>query len=160
MNNTNIALSEITDSSYEINQESLVTGVSINSLSYTNSTGPTEVTSAIVNQASSSVQSDISDTYLDTIYITNVVSNNNYSQGIDMPCSINGTTAITYSLIQNGVDTVPSFVSYDNTTFTLTILHPEVTSDTNFTFKIYANTSSETYEREVYISVLACLVEN
>ena len=77
-----------------------------------------------------------------------------------MPCTINGTTAIYYSLIQNGVDAVPNFVSYDDTTFMLTISQPNVSSDTNVTFKIHANTSSETYEREVYISVIACRVVN
>ena len=77
-----------------------------------------------------------------------------------MPCSINGTTAIAYLLIQNGNDAVPSFVSYDDTTFILTISQPDFSTDTNVTFKIHASTSTETYEREVYISIIACQVTN
>ena len=160
MSNSSITLDEITDSTYAISNTSLVAGLTLQSETYTvesNLVGYDDTTIAI---GPTSIQSDISDTYLNAFYISNIVSKNNYTQSIDMPCSINGTTAITYSLIQNGVDAVPSFADYNDTTFTLTISQPEVSSDTNFTLKVHASTSSQNYEREVYISVMACQVTN
>ena len=160
MSNSTITLSEITDSTYAIVNVSLVTSLTVQSEAYSVQSNLTGYDDTTIEIDSSSIRSDISDTYLDAFYISNVLSKNNYSQTIDMPCSINGSTAITYSLIQNGEDTVPSFVSFDDTTFMLSISQPEVSSDTNVTFKIYANTSSETYERIIYISVMTCQVEN
>ena len=160
MSNSTITLNEVTDSTYVLVNSTLVTGLTVQSETYSVQSNLTGYDDTTIEIDSSSIRSDISDTYLDAFYISNVLSKNNYSQTIDMPCSINGTTAITYSLIQNGEDEVPSFVSYDDTTFSLTISQPEVSSDTNVTFKIYANTSSETYERIIYISVMTCQVEN
>ena len=160
MSNSSITLDEITDSTYALVNTSLVTGLTVQSETYSVLSNLVGLNDTVLGIDSSSIQSDISDMYLDAVYISNIISNNNYSQTIDMPCSINGTTAITYSLIQNGNDAVPNFVSYDDITFTLTISQPDVSSDTNFTFKIYANTSSETHEREVHISVMACQVSN
>ena len=160
MSNSPITLDEITDSTYAISNTSLVTGLTVQSETYSVQSNLVGYDDTIIEIGPTSIQSDISDTYLDAIYISNVVSKNNYSQSIDMPCSIDGTTAISYSLIQNGNDEVPSFVSYDNTTFTLAISQPVVSSDYNFTLKIHASTSSQAYEREVYISVINCQVEN
>ena len=160
MSNSSITLDEITDSTYAISNTSLVTGLTVQSETYSVQSNLVGYDDTIIEIGPTSIQSDISDTYLDAIYISNVVSKNNYSQSIDMPCSIDGTTAISYSLIQNGNDEVPSFVSYDDATFTLAISQPAVSSDYNFTFKIHASTSSQAYEREVYISVINCQVEN
>ena len=160
MSNSSITLDEINGSIYTLVNTSLVTGLSVQSEAYTVENNLTGLNDTTFGVDPSSIQSDISDMYLDDVYITNIVSKNNYSHIIDMPCSIDGTTPITYSLIQNGNDAMPSFVSYDNTRFTLNISQPNVNSDTNFTFKIQANTSLETYEREVSISIKACQIAN
>ena len=156
-NDASITFIEITNSTYQLINKDIVTGLSISSLNFVTSSLPNEITSITISSASSSVVSDVSDKYLDTVSFS-TISGYNHSEAIDMPCTIDGTTAISYSLIQNGAQSVPSFASYDDSTFTLTTSEPSVTADTVYTLKIQASLINETLEREVYITVLACQV--
>ena len=157
--NSSVLLSEITDTTYELVNTSTVTGLSVVTQAYSDGGLPSDVTNINITVSSDSIQSDVSDTYLDTVNISSIISGHNHSEVIQMPCTIDGTTAITYSLVQNGNESVPDFVSYDDASFTLSIVQPDVTSDTNYTFKISANTSTETHERVVYLPIAFCQVE-
>ena len=142
MDTTSILLSEITNSSYELVNVSVITGLSITTEAYADGGLPSNVTDINISITSCSIESDISDTYLNTVRVPKIISGHNHSKVVQIPCSINGTTALYYSLIQNGNESLPDFVIYDDSSFTLTITEPNVTSDTNFTFKILANAST------------------
>ena len=80
----------------------------------------------------------------------------NHSTTIDLTltCSISGTTSITYSLIQNDGNPVPSWITINPTSQKLEMNTPEVTSDTTYTFSIKSSTPSNDFVQDVYLKVV------
>ena len=69
MNTSSITLTKITDSTYSIANTSLVTGLILQSEVYSVQSNPVGLNDTAIVIDASSIRSDISDTYLDTVHI-------------------------------------------------------------------------------------------
>jgi hypothetical protein len=76
-----------------------------------------------------------------------------YSKSIDLTCSISGGTVVTYSLQQNGVNSLPGWVILDDTNALLNITTPSVDIDTNYTFNIISTVGGTDYPHTIYLQV-------
>ena len=88
---------------------------------------------------------------------------NNYVQITpDLPCSSSGSTAISYSLKEYNQNLIPSWVSIDSTSGVLTLNTPDVSSDTEYNFRVSSliSKASTPVLKHIKLSVQMCLVVN
>ena len=106
--------------------------------------------------------SDTSYWYGNTYYTLGLQSLVYYEIDINITCSVSGSTTITYALISNDNETVPSWVILDSFARKLKFTTPELNADTNFTFSVEAtvNGDTNTYINKYYLEVLYCLASN
>ena len=88
--------------------------------------------------------SDVSYWFGNTSDITELQSSTYYEIDIYLTCSVSGSTTITYDLISNGNETIPSWVTLDTSDRKLKFTTPELDADTNFTFSVGATVNGET----------------
>ena len=105
---------------------SLATTQTVGSGSYTNQS----YTYTVSSSATSDVLYQTSDQSL------SVVENTSSSETPTLTCSSSGSTAITYSLSAYNGGTVPSWVSINSSTGTLTVTAPNVSADTEYDFYV------------------------
>ena len=79
----------------------------------------------------------------------------------DLPCSIAGTTSISFS-IGNYITSAPSWVTINDSTGTLSILAPGVVSDTEYNFYINSmvGTYSSPVQKLIKLKILNCTPSN
>ena len=106
--------------------------------------------------------SDVSYWYGNTSDTTELQSSTYYEIDINLTCSVSGNTAITYDLIPNDNDAVPSWVTLDISDRKLKFTTPELDADTNFTFSVEAVVSGDTntYVNNYYLEVLPVNITN
>ena len=94
------------------------------------STSNITLTYSAVSSSTSDVYYQISDQY--------ITARENKTTTItpDLPCSASGTTSISYSLSGYGGGSSPTWVSVNSSTGILTIVAPEVTKDTIYSFYV------------------------
>ena len=99
-------------------------------------------------------------------YQTNDQSINVYENTIskktpDLPCSISGSTSISFS-ISNYLTTAPSWVTIDSSSGILSISAPEVTSDSEFDFCINSivNGVADPIQKKIKLTILNCVPSN
>ena len=94
-----------------------------------------------------------------TIY---VAENNILTVYPNLPCSISGSTSISYSLASYNGASIPSWISIDSISGILTISAPDVTTDSSNYF--YVNTlvssGSSTLTKLIKLTVLNCVAQN
>ena len=117
----------------------------------------------VTNYTSSVTVQDV--TYSSTIQYTpdvyNQTNNQAYSliEGMsatiapDLTCTYSGSTSITYS-IANYLTQVPSWVSINSTSGQLSIVTPNVTADTTYSFYINSVVSGTTNQKLISVTVL------
>ena len=110
-------------------------------------------------------------TYSSTIQYTSDVYNQINSQAYsliegmsatitpDLTCSYSGSTSITYS-IANYLTQAPSWVSINSTSGQLSIVTPNVTADTTYSFYINSVVSGTTTQKLISVTVLNWAVES
>ena len=132
----------IADSSQSI---SSLIPLSVSSTSYLNQT----VTYSII----SSYTSDVNYQTNDQSY--SVVENTIVTKTPELPCSLSGSTSITFG-IGNYIGTAPSWVSINSTTGSITITAPEVSSDTEYYFYINSviSSSSGSAQKIIKLTIL------
>ena len=79
-----------------------------------------------------------------------------------MSCSISGSTSITYSINNYITSTAPSWVSIDSVSGKLTIIAPEVTSNTEYDFYVYSSISGlvNLIQKEIKLTILNWVPSN
>ena len=77
----------------------------------------------------------------------------------DLTCTYSGSTSITYS-IANYLTQVPSWVSINSTSGQLSIVTPNVTADTTYSFYINSVVSGTTNQKLISVTVLNWAVES
>ena len=90
--------------------------------------------------------------YLDSYTNLSVAESSFLSLPVDLTWSIDGTTSITYSLVQIGNSQVPSWVSLSSTSSSLVMTTPDVSTNTNFTFGVQATVSGYNYIKKYFNS--------
>ena len=140
------------NSDYPIISETLrnYTLVSYDVTEYT----PNEINDTYTYQES--WKSDISYWFGNTLELRDLQGSSYHEIDIYLTCSLSGSTAITYSLISNDNEAVPSWVTLDTSDSKLKLITPELSVDTNFTFSVRATVSgdSNTYINKYYLEVL------
>ena len=92
--------------------------------------------------------------YLDSYTNLNIGELKTLSLPIDLTWSIDGSTAITYSLIQIGVNQIPNWVTLNSISSKLELTTPDVNSNTNFTFEVQATVSGYNYVKTILLQVI------
>ena len=82
-----------------------------------------------------------------------VIVGQNYTESISLPCSIDSFYILTYANYDNGVDSIPTWVTPDFTQFTLDIKVPIDTQESNHTYMIETTYPDGTVINYFYISV-------
>jgi hypothetical protein len=72
---------------------------------------------------------------------------------IPLTCSASGSSEITYSVVADGDNTVPSWVTLDSTNQKINVEVPDLSVETTYTFKIRATTSGSDYDKLVTLDV-------
>jgi hypothetical protein len=99
--------------------------------------------------------------YTSDITFSGLSSNIAYSESIYLTCSISGGTPITYSLVQNGGEVIPSWVLLDDVSQTLSFTAPQVNSITTFSFRILSSVNNFIFvTTTVYITIDSNLIQN
>ena len=137
-------------------------GVTISSIS-TDSVTSATYSNQTVTYTTSTTDSYSSDVYFQISDLSmNVVENNSQQITIDLPCSSTGTTSISYSITVYNGGNIPSWVSIDSSTGALTLVTPDVSSDTIYSF--YASSSisgvSDTIPKLIKLTVQNWSVNN
>ena len=80
------------------------------------------------------------------------------TQTPDLPCSLSGSTSITYNLSSYNGSIVPSFVSINSATGAMTISAPCVSSSTDYSFNILSKVSgmADPAQTTIKLSVSNC----
>ena len=80
----------------------------------------------------------------------------------DLPCSVSGTTAISYTIANYLTTTAPSWVTIDSSTGTLSVTAPEVSSNTEYDFYINSAVSgvSDPIQKLIKLTIMDCTASN
>ena len=107
-------------------------------------------------------ESDVSYWSGNTSYTQGLQSSSNYEIDINLTCSVSGNTVITYALVSNDNEVVPSWVTLDSSDRKLRLTTPELDADTNFTFSVQATVGGDTntYVNKYYLEVLRANITN
>ena len=150
-------------SSSTVNMTSLESGYTYNSYSLT-ITGPNSYTQTNLSLSTTSITSSTSATYsTDLITDTTTYTNSSldeetyYQIDIDLTCSIDGSTSITYELVSYDGNTVPDWITLDSTNFQLTGTTSDIDEDTQYVFAINATANGTTYQKVIDLTVTANL---
>ena len=122
----------------------------------------TDYTSSVTVQdvAYSSTVQFTSDVHVQTNSIAySFIENTSAKTYPDLTCSFSGSNSITYS-ITNYITQAPSWVSIDQTSGQLSIVAPNVTSDTTYSFYINSAVSGTTTQKLISVTVLNWTVES
>lgn len=101
----------------------------------------------------------ISDVYYPTLSQVFSINANVSAQLIpDLPCSSSGSTSIQYSASSYNGGIVPSWVSVNSSTGSISVAAPNLSVTTNFTFYLSSAVSgvSSSIDKIITISVLCC----
>jgi hypothetical protein len=92
--------------------------------------------------------------YKITDFTDNSLSGNDTSTiSIPLTCSVSGNSEITYSVVADGDNTVPSWVTLDSTNQEINVEVPDLSVETTYTFKIRATTSGSDFDKLVTLNV-------
>ena len=108
-----------------------------------------------------SYTSDVS--YLTADQTINVMENSAAQIQPDLPCSISGSTSITFSTANYMASTVPSWIAINSVSGILSINAPEVSLDTEYDFYINSAVSGVSIPVQKLIKLIItsnCVVEN
>lgn len=150
-------ISVTTDPKFDTTVEPEVPLYSFETASLTTDVDPSEYIFNTYIIRPESTYSDMSIMGMDTVELS-LIELNNYTETIYMPCSISGSTNILYTIEQNGLNSIPNFVTYDDIAFELTIQAPSVLADTFYTFILRATDGANEYDRIIVFTVYDCLV--
>ena len=92
--------------------------------------------------------------YLDDYVNLNVAEKSSLTLAIDLPCSISGSSSITYILVSIGTESVPSWVQLNSFSPNLLLSTPDVSRNTNFTFGIQSTVNSYKYIKSIKLQVI------
>ena len=110
------------------------------------------------------IKSDTSDvSYLTADQTINVMENSAAQIQPDLPCSISGSTSITFSTANYMASTVPSWIAINSVSGILSINAPEVSLDTEYDFYINSAVSGVSIPVQKLIKLIItsnCVVEN
>ena len=104
-----------------------------------------------------------SDTYFQiATQIFSVTESTTSTQIPNLSCSFSGSTSITYNLSSYNGAIIPSFVSIDSTTGVLTIVAPNVSSSTTYSFYITSTISgmSSPVQKIINLTINKCTAFN
>ena len=79
--------------------------------------------------------------YHDTEMTITVNSETSFESTINTLCSANGSTSISYDLVSNGNDTLPTWVSFDQSSFKISGTSPELNATTEYTLVLESTSS-------------------
>jgi hypothetical protein len=151
--------------------ESTVIFLEDNSLSFSSLTAISGI--AIANAGSTgtvsttdlSIISDTSLTFVDDSYqnteaesFAGLIGNTYMEKYVHLTCSTEGRLYITYSILQSGTYTVPSWISVDTTRSMIMGTTPNLSEDTTYRIYIQAESLawSSSIKKEITLTVLKC----
>ena len=81
---------------------------------------------------------------------------------LDLPCSVSGSTLISYNIANYMTSIAPSWVTIDSSTGELKISAPSVTSDTDYKFYVYSsiNGFTNSVPKLIKLTILNCVSKN
>ena len=92
--------------------------------------------------------------YLDDYVNLNVAEKSSLTLAIDLPCSISGSSSITYILVSIGPESVPSWVQLSSFSPNLLLSTPDVSGNTNFTFGVQSTVNNYKYIKSIKLQVI------
>jgi hypothetical protein len=123
------------------------------SKSVTVDNSPTLSENTPVKVITNSESSDLS-INIQTERFSNLKALTSYSLPVNLTCSINGNTAITYALGQNGSNLLPSWVILDAPNLKLNFTTPQISQNTTYIFNIEATPNATDSIKAVYLDVV------
>ena len=88
-----------------------------------------------------------------------VIFNQTTTESITLPCSIITYNFPSYAVVQNGVEPVPSWVTFHESNLTLDIDAPDISSTQEFSFKIQTTYVNGTIDTLFHITVEQCNID-
>jgi hypothetical protein len=147
------AMETIPSDEYEIVDYSSSSNASVSiSVSIDSSTSITEITGTTLTYTQPPYISDV--VYKLTSYTDNsLLGGDTSSIPIPLTCSVSGASTITYSIVADGVNSIPSWVTLDHVNQQIDVVAPNIPVATTYTFKIRASISGSDYDRLVTLDV-------
>ena len=153
-------------SSSAVTMTSLESGFTYNPSSLPAS-GPNSHTQTNLSLTTTSLTSSASATN-STDLVTNTMTYTNsslnegtyYQIDVDLTCSINGSTSITYELVSYNGSSVPNWITLDSTNFQLTGTTSDIDANTQYIFAINATANGATYQKVIDLTVAANLTNS
>ena len=148
-------------SSSTVNMTSLESGYTYNPYSLT-IVGPNTYTQTDISLSTTSITASTSATYSSDL-VTNTITYTNssldeqtyYQIDVDLSCSINGSTSITYELVSYNGNSVPDWITLDSANFRLTGTTSDIDANTQYIFAINATADGTTYQKVIDLTVVA-----
>ena len=124
-----------------------------------NSHTQTNLSLTTTSLTSSASATNSTDLVTNTMTYTNSSLNEGtyYQIDVDLTCSINGSTSITYELVSYNGSSVPNWITLDSTNFQLTGTTSDIDEDTQYVFAINATANGTTYQKVIDLTVTANL---
>mmetsp|Transcript_19043 Transcript_19043/g.16879 ORF Transcript_19043/g.16879 Transcript_19043/m.16879 type:complete len:250 (+) Transcript_19043:146-895(+) len=91
--------------------------------------------------------------FLETQNYTDLKTDTKYLESISLTCSIGGVDSITYTIVDNGADTAPTWVQLKELQESLEISTPNMTTTQTFSFAIKATVAGNNYLKIIYLTV-------
>lgn len=94
--------------------------------------------------------------------LISVIESSTLSKTLDLVCSSSGSTTITYSTSNFGSTTIPSWITFDSSTGTLSIIAPSIDANTEFDFYIDSiiSGSASTFKKIIKLVVINWAASN
>ena len=92
--------------------------------------------------------------YLDDYVNLNVAEKSTLTLAIDLPCSISGSSSITYILVSIGTESVPNWVQLSSFSPNLLLSTPDVSRNTNFTFGVQSTVNNYKYVKSIKLQII------
>lgn len=123
--------------------------------------GPTSYTQRNISLSTSTLtptattKSYSSDIVSNTTAYTNtsLIEETYYEMDVNITCSLNGDTSITYELVSYNGSTVPSWISLDDANSKLTGTTEDIEADTQYMFALNATANGTTYQKVITLEV-------
>jgi hypothetical protein len=89
-------------------------------------------------------------------------NNGIFTAVIDQTCSASGKTSMRYELLEAGLNTLPSFITYDSNNALLSVdtSHIDIVDDQIYTFELIVYYSQNTNQQMIYVQVASCTILN